>query len=171
MHSTRRASSKSVTEIGQEALKKRFLLIVIFFPLCFCTMLATISVYDKLMKYMVRDYMDYIHCLNTEKSSGGDCPATHQRYRSVTVAIIDLLMFNVFSVVLMAYILVPPAARSFWARILSRMLAVLSRCMCQSRKKKHIKMKNMKTEEQKPISDARGEECGSMSDPNSDELD
>jgi hypothetical protein len=149
VYGTRRALQKSVTEMGQEALKKRFLLIVVFFPLCFGTILATVSVYEKLTKSMVRDYMEYVNCLNTKKSVGGGCPAIHQRYHSVTVAVIDLLMFDVFSVVLTAYILAPQAARSFWARILSRMFATLSRCICRSSNKvQHIKMEDIRMEEQ-----------------------
>jgi hypothetical protein len=150
VYGTRPACRKSAIEAGQEALKKRFLMIVVFFPLCFCTMLATISVYEKIYKHIFRDYMEYIHCLNTRKSADEDCPATHQRYRPITVAIIDLLLFDVFSIVLTAYILVPPAARSFWARVLSRTFAVLSRCKWQRCKKvemETIEMTAIKTEE------------------------
>ena len=122
--------------------------------------MATVSVYEKLMKYITRDYIEYINCLHSNKSSGGDCPATHQRYRAVTVAIIDLLMFDVFSVVIVAYVLVPPAARSFWARVLSRIFAALSKCMCQScRKRKYMKLEDL---EQQTSSEENEEERGSM---------
>ena len=146
-------------------LKRRFFLIVIFFPLCFCTILTTVSVYSKLMVLIVRDYMDYARCLNTNHSSG-DCPPTNQRYRSVTVAIIDLVMLDVFSVVLVAYMLVPPAARSFWARI----FACLFQCVCRGRgTREHVKLENMTVEEQ-VSRDEREERSESMSDLNSGDL-
>ena len=111
-------------------------------------------------KHIFRDSTEYAHCLNSNKSSSGGCPATHQRYRSVTVAIIDLLMFDVFSVVLVAYILVPPAARSFWARILSRMFAAFFKC--SRRKRQSMRQENIPEEEQQISSD--GKESESMSD-------
>jgi hypothetical protein len=124
-------------------------MIVVLFPLYFSTMLATVSVYEKITKSMVRDNMEYINCLSAKKPGGEDCAATHQRYHSVTVAVIDLLMFDVFSVVLTAYILVPRATRLFWARTLSAMFETLSRCICRSSNKvQHIKMEDIRMEEQ-----------------------
>lgn len=169
-------SSKSTVSVNQRALQKRFLLIVILFPLCICTVLTTVSVYRKLMKNMVLDYFDYAVCMsntNTTSRLDAHCPATYRKYRSVTVAIIDLLMFDIFSVVLVAYILVPPTARSFWVATLSRLLGCLPKFACRSGgRKKHMKLGNMKLDEEDGELDDIGEgECESINDASSQDSD
>jgi hypothetical protein len=162
-HGTWRGSSSSQSSVQQRSsrLQRRFLLLVIFFPLCLCTILTTVSVYSRLMTLIVRDYMGYARCLNSNTTiangSSGHCSPTHQHYHSVTVAIIDLLVFNVISVVLVAYMLTPPAARSFWARIFEK----LFRCACRGRgKREHVKLEDI----------ASGEREESSSDLNSGDL-
>lgn len=113
------------------------------------------------MTLIVRDYMGYARCLNSNTTiangSSGHCSPTHQHYHSVTVAIIDLLVFNVISVVLVAYMLTPPAARSFWARIFEK----LFRCACRGRgKREHVKLEDI----------ASGEREESSGDLNSGDL-
>lgn len=101
--------------------EKRFLLLVTFLPLCFGTILATIAVYSTLFKSIMLSYLDYVFCL--ERKSGQEtCPRDHLKYHSVTTCIVDLVMFDIFNIVLMVSTLSPQPARKFWRNCLTKII-------------------------------------------------
>jgi hypothetical protein len=104
-----------------KTVEKRFFLIIIFFPLCFGTILASIAAYNSLFKKMMLIYMEYIFCLDHPKF-GGECVADYKKYRSVTATIVNLCMFDIFSIMLMISILLPTSARQFWKKHLARII-------------------------------------------------
>lgn len=92
--------------------------------------LSTISVCTKLNTNSLHDYFAYATCM--QQGTDMHCPATYRKYRYVTIAIIDLLLFDVFSIAMVAYILMPTGARSFWSHLLSRFREVLFKSVCQT---------------------------------------
>jgi hypothetical protein len=104
-----------------KAMEKRFLLIIIFFPLCFGTILASISAYERVFKDMMLSYMKYAYCID-HPTPGKECVAGYRKYRSVTTAIVDLCMFDIFNIILMISTLLPGSARQFWKKHLNRIV-------------------------------------------------
>lgn len=77
--------------------------------------MSSIVVYDKLSDNIVSTYIRYVSCLQSE-SDPAVCAEIQHNYGSVITCIIDLVMFDVFSVVMVAYVLAPALARQFWMR-------------------------------------------------------
>ena len=98
-----------------ESIEKRFLLLIVFFPLCLGTTLTSIVVYERMFTDVVMSYVRYVFCLD-DKSSSKPCPQVHRRCSSVMIAVMDLFVFNVFNVVLIAFTLLPPPVRAFWRK-------------------------------------------------------
>jgi hypothetical protein len=65
-------------------------MVIIVFPLSLGVIMSTIALYDKLSADIETNFVEYISC------------------------IIDLIMFDILSIVLLAYVLSPKLARKFW---------------------------------------------------------
>lgn len=104
-----------------KTIEKRFVLLIVAFPLCFGTILGTLSVYNSLFKEMISAYFKYVSCLN-QPSQNHTCPPDHQKYHSIATCIVDLVIFDIYSIVLMASTLLPAPARQFWRRQLARIV-------------------------------------------------
>lgn len=142
-----RLSSNS-NSTGHRSLQKRFLLVIIVFPLWFCTVLTSITIYSKLHKEILLSYYEYATCLQKQRSANGQtdeyCPPTYRKYRTVTSCILNLLMLNIYSFVQVAYILVPKAARRFWSDIFSKITHLCSRCVGRGKNLSHSRQLLMK---------------------------
>ncbi|XP_062507392.1 uncharacterized protein LOC134183840 isoform X2 [Corticium candelabrum] len=124
-HST--VTSMTVSPSSQTTIQNRFLMIVVFFPLCLGVIMSTIVVYEKLSEDAVASFVDYVVCVGSKTARACEKP----NYGSIITSILDLIMFNIFSLVLLAYVLVPTMARKFWIRRLrnvrNRLATLLSK--------------------------------------------
>eukprot|EP00118_Oscarella_pearsei_P015306 m.137276 g.137276 ORF g.137276 m.137276 type:complete len:621 (+) comp38217_c0_seq12:40-1902(+) len=103
---------KSHLASRQEALRKRFILLVVCLPLCFSITMTAYGVFSKLAEPMARDYHTYLVCL---RQGGGDnCKAKHQEHGEMEIAIFNLATFVFFSFALIAYALSPQLATNYW---------------------------------------------------------
>ena len=117
----------TVSPSSQTTIQNRFLMIVVFFPLCLGVIMSTIVVYEKLSEDAVASFVDYVVCVGSKTARACEKP----NYGSIITSILDLIMFNIFSLVLLAYVLVPTMARKFWIRRLrnvrNRLATLLSK--------------------------------------------
>lgn len=118
-------------------------MVIIFFPLCFGIILTTIAVHGKLSKEVLRVYYEYAACLQ-ERRDQQQCPPKYREYRTVTAGIIDLLMFDIYSFVQVAYVLAPRAARQFWSDVWSNIKQICLKCAEKRREKSYSNQPEMK---------------------------
>ena len=105
----RRPSSLSAS---QEALRRRFILLVIALPISFSILMTTFGVYNKLTEPSLVDYFEYVVCL---RLGGGDtCEAKHRTYGAIEMGIFNMFVFIFLSLALAAYALSPRVVRKYW---------------------------------------------------------
>ena len=110
----KRTLSTSSASAAQTTIQIRFLMIIIVFPLTIGVIMSTIVIYDKLSDEVLDDFVEYVSCIQT-KTAPEICEGFYNSYSGVSIGIIDLIMFDVLSVVIFAYVLAPRLARQFWA--------------------------------------------------------
>jgi hypothetical protein len=113
----RRTLSTSSASNAQNTIQNRFLLIIIVFPLTIGAIMSTIVIYDKLSDQVLDGFIDYVRCIEN-KTAPATCENFYNDHSGVLIGIIDLLMFDVLSIVIFAYVLAPRLARKFWADLL-----------------------------------------------------
>ena len=77
--------------------------------------MSTIALYDKLSDDVVTSFLEYISCVQTEPVPEV-CSKLYHTYNGIVTCIIDLIMFDVLSIVLLTYVLSPKLARKFWVQ-------------------------------------------------------
>eukprot|EP00118_Oscarella_pearsei_P001005 m.6351 g.6351 ORF g.6351 m.6351 type:complete len:640 (+) comp15653_c0_seq1:530-2449(+) len=95
-------------------LQQRFLLLAILCPFSYSVMMTSIAIFSRLSSHILKDYLQYIHCLGSPEKLG--CESPFRKYRPILFAIIDLVMFGLFSFTMCSYALAPRAAREFWEK-------------------------------------------------------
>ena len=90
-------------------------MIIIVFPLSIGVIMSTISIYDKLSQDTIAEFIEYISCLQN-KTSADVCAHLYHSYTGIITAIIDLIMFDILSLVVFAYVLAPTLAQKFWMK-------------------------------------------------------
>jgi hypothetical protein len=103
-----------------KVVEKRFLLIAIFFPLCFGTILATSAIYYRMLKKIMLGYMEYLFCLE-HSTPGKECSTGLETFLS-TITIVDMCMLIILNIVLMISTFLPDTARQFWKKHLARIV-------------------------------------------------
>ena len=78
-------------------------------------------------------FLEYLSCLQT-KSDHEVCSKLYHDYKGMITAIIDLIMFDLFSLVTFAYVLTPRLARKFWMHKITTVYQKLANLIAKNRK-------------------------------------
>ena len=92
-------------------------MIIVFFPVVIGVIMSSILIYSKLSENVAESFMEYISCIQKE-SEDKDCSDYLRSYSGIITCIVNLLMFDVLSVVVFAYVLAPRLARKYWMHLI-----------------------------------------------------
>jgi hypothetical protein len=120
-------STNQKTTIAQTALTKRFMVIAMMFPftLVFLFTLALVYNIPSVKRQLTLDIQEYTLCLiNTGNSDGQRCSSTALMDSFAFSRIIDMIMYGLFSIIILVYYFIPTPARHYW---ISRFKQISSR--------------------------------------------
>jgi hypothetical protein len=134
-------------------IQVRFLLIIIVFPLTLGVIVSTIIIYYKYSEDSENSFIQYFSCLQAEGSEG-ECRKYYRDYGGTYIAMVDLVMFDAFSFVTLAYVLTPRLARKFWKHKLRAIYKKLASLMNENRSESNTNELDLSVASHNQVSDS-----------------